>query len=62
MMYTDNLQIHKFTKPVNPKGSQHWIFIGRTETEAPILWPDEFKERRNPEIYLNSHKIYVSCC
>ena len=45
MMYTDNLQIHKFTKPVNPKGSQHWIFIGRTdtETEAPILWPRDVK-------------------
>ena len=28
-------------KQVNPKGSQLWIFIGRTdaETEAPILWP-----------------------
>ena len=26
--------------PVNPKGNQSWIFIGRThaETEAPILW------------------------
>ena len=29
--------------PVNPKGNQHWIFIGRTgtETEAPILWPPD---------------------
>ena len=28
-------------KPVNPKGNQHRIFIGRTsaEAEAPILWP-----------------------
>ena len=27
-------------KPVNPKGNQSWIFIGRTdaEVEAPILW------------------------
>ena len=27
-------------KPVNPKGTQPWIFISRTETEdeAPILW------------------------
>ena len=27
-------------QPVNPKGNQSWIFIGRTdaETEAPILW------------------------
>ena len=28
-------------KPVNPKGNQPWIFIGRTDAEAkaPILWP-----------------------
>ena len=27
-------------KPVNPKGNQSWIFIGRTDAEAetPILW------------------------
>ena len=31
----------KETKPVNPKGNQSWIFIGRTDTEAeiPIVWP-----------------------
>ena len=31
----------KEIKPVNPKGSQSWIFIGRTDAEAetPILWP-----------------------
>ena len=30
----------KKIKPVNPKGNQPWIFIGRTnaEAEAPILW------------------------
>ena len=26
-------------KPVNPKGNQPWIFIGRTDAEALILWP-----------------------
>ena len=32
----------KEIKPVNPKGNQSWIFIGRTDAEAPILWaPDE---------------------
>ena len=34
----------KEIKPVNPKGDQHWVFIGRTDAEAesPILWsPDE---------------------
>ena len=32
-------------KPVNPKGNQPWIFIGRTdaEAEAPILWPPDGK-------------------
>ena len=33
----------KETKPVNSKGNQPWIFIGKTdaEAEAPILWlPD----------------------
>ena len=32
-------------KPVNLKGNQSWIFIGRTdaEAEAPILWPPDVK-------------------
>ena len=35
----------KEIKPVNPKGNQSWIFIGRTNTEAetPILWPPDVK-------------------
>ena len=35
----------KAIKPVNPKGNQPWIFIGRTgtEDEAPILWPPDMK-------------------
>ena len=28
----------KKIKPVNLKGNQHWIFIARTDAEAPILW------------------------
>ena len=24
-------------KPVNPKGNQHWIFIGRTDAKVPIF-------------------------
>ena len=41
-------------KPVNPKGDQSWIFIGRTdaEAEAPILWPPDVKNwliRRDPD-------------
>ena len=33
----------KEIKPVNPKGNQPCIFIGRTDTEAkgPILWPPD---------------------
>ena len=37
----DNREI----KPVNPKGNQPWIFIGRTDAETPILWPPDAKSR-----------------
>ena len=35
----------KEIQPVNPKGTQSWIFIWRTdaEAEAPILWPPDAK-------------------
>ena len=35
----------KEIKPVNPKGKQSSIFIGRTDAEAeiPILWPPDVK-------------------
>ena len=33
----------KEIKPVNPKGNQSWIFIGRAEGEAPVLWPPDVK-------------------
>ena len=33
----------KEVKPVNPKGSQSWIFIGRTDAEASIIWPPDVK-------------------
>ena len=35
----------KEIKPVNPKGNQTWIFIGRAdaEAEAPILWAPDAK-------------------
>ena len=38
---------YKKIKPVNPKGNQSWIFIGRTDAEAetPILWPPDVKNR-----------------
>ena len=35
----------KEIKSVNSKGNQLWIFIGRTDAEAPILWPPDAKSR-----------------
>ena len=37
----------KEIKPVNPKGNQPWIFIGRTDAEAetPILQPPDVKSQ-----------------
>ena len=32
-------------KPVYPKGNQCWIFVGRTDAEAPILWPPDVKSQ-----------------
>ena len=36
----------KEIQPVNPKGEQSWIFIGRTDVEAesPILWQPDVKK------------------
>ena len=35
----------KEIQPLNPKGNQSWIFIGRTDVEAetPIFWPPDAK-------------------
>ena len=33
----------KEIKPVNHKGNQSWMFIGRTYAKAPILWPPDVK-------------------
>ena len=43
----------KEIKSVNPKGNQHWIFIGKidAETAAPVLWPPDAKSwliRKDP--------------
>ena len=35
----------KEIKQLNPKGNQSWIFTGRTDAEAPILWPPDSKSR-----------------
>ena len=41
-------------KPVNPKGNQSWMFIGRTdaEVETLVLWPPDVKNlliRKDPD-------------
>ena len=41
-------------KPVNPKGNQPWLFIGRSDakTEAPIIWAPDAKSwliRKDPD-------------
>ena len=33
----------KEIQPVHPKKNQPWMFIGRTDAEAPILWPPDVK-------------------
>jgi len=33
----------KEIKPVNPRGNQLWIFIGRTDADASILWSPDAK-------------------
>ena len=32
-------------KPVNAKGNQLRMFIGRTDAAAPIFWPPDAKSR-----------------
>ena len=35
----------KEIQPAYPKGNQSWIFIGRTDVEAPILWSPDAKRQ-----------------
>ena len=35
----------KEIKPVDPKGNQPWILIGRTDAAVPILWPTDVKSQ-----------------
>ena len=42
----------KEIKPVNSKGNQSWIFLGKTDAETPILWPRDEKSwliRKDPD-------------
>ena len=50
----ESLLEYKEIQPVYPKGSQSWVFIGRTDVEAetPILWPPDVKNwliRKDPD-------------
>ena len=49
----------KDIQPVNPKGYQSWIFIGRSDAgaEAPIFWPPEEKRADSLEKILVLGKI-----
>ena len=35
----------KEIQPVNPKGNQPWIFIGRTDAKVTVFWPPDAKSR-----------------
>ena len=39
------MYMSKEIKPVSPKGNQPLIFIGKTDAEAPILWPPDVKSQ-----------------
>ena len=44
LQFTYERELHcKEIQPVNPKGNQPCTFIGRTDAEAPILWPPDAK-------------------
>ena len=36
---------NKEIKRISPEGNQLWIFIGKTDAEAPILWPPDVKSQ-----------------
>ena len=44
----------KEIQPVHPKGDQYWILTGRTDAEAPILWPpwcEELTHWKRPQCW-----------
>ena len=52
----------KEIKPVNHKGNQSWIFIGRTDAEAetPILWPAGHEFEQAPGV--GDGQESLACC
>ena len=45
LIILESLSISKEMQPVNPKGSQSWIFIGKTVAKSPVLWSPDAKSR-----------------
>ena len=41
----ESLLDSKEIKPVSPEGNQSWIWTGKTEVEAPTLWPPDVKSQ-----------------
>ena len=35
----------KEIQPVHPKANQPCVFVGRTDAEAPMLWPSDVNSR-----------------
>ena len=57
----------KDIRPVNPKGNQFWIFIGRTdaETDASILWPPDAKGQligKDPDVGKVTSLLFHMLC
>ena len=50
-MTLENPLDSKEVKPVNLKGNQSWILIGRTDAnvEAPVIWPPDAELTRYKE-------------
>ena len=41
----ESLGLQGYIQPVHSKGDQSWVFFGRTDAEAPILWPPDAKSQ-----------------
>ena len=47
----------KEIKPVNPKGNQPWILIGKTDAEAPILWSLDVNQPKSQLIGKDTERL-----
>ena len=53
-----------FFQPVHLKGNQSWTFIGRTDAEAPILWPPDAQSQliwKDPDAGKDWRQERMSC-